>query len=569
MKAFTNDIYKYLNAPCQYKIPIYQRTYSWEYEQCSRLWNDIVKIHSTNKESHFIGSIVRIDEDSPAGFSIATVIDGQQRLTTLTLLLIALRDYAKDHKDYGINPDEITDTCLLNKYKENDAKYKLILTEPDRNLLTNKIDGTKVNDAQKSRILSNYNYFAKQINIGKISPANLYNAIGKLQIVDIVLDRRYDDPQMIFESLNSTGMDLKDSDLIRNHLLMGLDHSRQIDIYNKIWRPIEMLFDYEHKSELMDNFFRDYLTMKLDKIPHKNEIYKEFCIYHNNIKLSVEELCSDIYHFAKYYSNMYFASSNDSVLKSLYNDMKAIRMDVAYPFLLKAHDDFDNKLIDIEELRQILQLCVSYVLRRAICDMPTNSLNKTFAVIKNSIRNEDYLNSIKAFFTLLDSRKEFPNDKRFLDSFLTRDIYNMDRCKYIMRQLENHNNKSTVITDKLTVEHIMPQNSNLGSEWKKSLGENWVEIQKRYIHTIGNLTLTAYNAEMSDLPFEKKLNMDGGLRQSALRLNKYVVEQTTWSEAQIKERAKQLGEIAKKVWPYPTLSNKELAPYIIQEDTVR
>ena len=567
MNAFKSNIYKYLGGTCQYLIPLYQRTYSWEKEQCFRLWSDIVNLHKSKREGHFVGSIVRIDEDSAAGSTRAMIIDGQQRLTTLTLLLVALRDYAAAHPDCGVNANKITDTLLLNQYETGNDKYKLFLTQSDREALIKKIEGAPIPDTLKSRILDNYGFFSDQIGKSEIAPSDLYGAIGKLQIVDIVLDRQYDDPQAIFESLNSTGMDLKDSDLIRNHLLMGLDSATQTDVYNNIWRPTELLFDYEHQSELLDNFFRDYLTMKLGRIPRKNEVYKEFRAYHNSSGLTIRDLCQDIYSFAKHYSDMYFARSGDSILKSLYGDMKAIRMEVAYPFLLKVHDDCDKGLIPIEELREILRLCVSYVLRRAVCDIPTNSLNKTFATMKNNVKPGDYLNSVKAFFILLDSYKEFPNDERFLNTFLTRDIYNMNRCRYILGRLENWDNKSVVALDNLTIEHIIPQNPHLSAYWVTALGNDWSEIQKKYLHTIGNLTLTAYNSEMSDSSFADKLAMDGGFRESALRLNKYVVTQTTWGEAQVNERASLLGKIAIKAWPYPMLTDAELAPYVKQDDT--
>ena len=569
MNAFQSNIYKYLGGICQYLIPLYQRIYSWEREQCARLWSDIVNLHTTRREGHFVGSIVRIDEDSAAGSTRAMIIDGQQRLTTLTLLLVALRDYAAAHADCGVNPDKITDTLLLNRYETGSAKYKLLLTQSDCDALIKKIEGAPIPDSLKSRVLDNYDYFAGQIDKGEITPSDLYDAIGKLQIVDIVLNRQYDDPQAIFESLNSTGMGLKDSDLIRNHLLMGLDSTTQADVYNNIWRPTESLFDYEQQSELLDNFFRDYLTMKLGRIPRKNEVYKEFCGYHANCGMTIRDLCQDIYRFAKHYSDMYFSRSSDAILKSFYEEMKAIRMEVAYPFLLKVHDDCDKGVIPIAALREIVQICVSYVLRRAVCDIPTNSLNKTFATMtamKNDIRADDYLNSVKAFFVLLDSYKEFPNDERFIGTFLSRDIYNMSRCRYILGRLENWDNKSVVSLENLSTEHIIPQNPRLSTDWVAALGSNWSEIQKKYLHTIGNLTLTAYNSELSDSSFAEKLNMTGGFKESALRLNKYVIMQSSWGEPQVNERAIQLGELAKKAWPYPTLSDAELAPYRKQDD---
>lgn len=566
MNAFKSNIYKYLGGTCQYLIPLYQRTYSWERDQCARLWSDIVNLHNTHREGHFVGSIVRIDEDSAAGSTLAMIIDGQQRLTTLTLLLVALRDYAKANADCGVNPNKITDTLLLNQYETGNAKYKLLLTQSDRDALIKKIEGAPIPESLKSRVLDNYGFFAGQIAKLEISPSDLYDAIGKLQIVDIVLDRQYDDPQAIFESLNSTGMDLKDSDLIRNHLLMGLDSITQADVYNNIWRPTELLFDYEHQSELLDNFFRDYLTMKLGRIPKKNEVYKEFRAYNNGSGLTIRDLCLDIYSYAKHYTDMYFVRSADAILKSLYGDMKAIRMEVAYPFLLKVHDDCDKGLITVEELQEIVRLCVSYVLRRAVCDIPTNSLNKTFATMKNDIKSDDYLNSVKAVFILLDSYKEFPNNERFLSALLTRDIYNMNRCRYILGRIENWDNKSVVSLDNLTIEHIIPQNPHLSADWIAALGNDWREIQKKYLHSIGNLTLTAYNSEMSDSSFADKLDMEGGFKESALRLNKYVITQTSWGESQVNERASLLGEVAKKAWPYPNLTDAELAPYRKQDD---
>jgi uncharacterized protein with ParB-like and HNH nuclease domain/predicted transport protein len=561
------NIYGVLEGSKQYVIPVYQRIYSWGQSQCEKLWVDIVQMHKRKKSGHFIGTIVNVSERmAPVGIQEFMIIDGQQRLTTLSILLLALRDYARQHTDCGINSDEINENYLVNKFKTGNDKYKLLLTQSDRDVLIKEIEGAPLPDTLKSRVLDNYSFFMGKITKGEITAAELFEAIGRLQLVSITLERNHDDSQAIFESLNSTGMDLKDSDLIRNHLLMGLDSATQTDVYNNIWRPTELLFDYEHQSELLDNFFRDYLTMKLGRIPRKNEVYKELRDYHEGSGLAIRDLCQNIYSFAKHYSDMYFARNSDDILKSLYGDMKAIRMEVAYPFLLQVHDDCDKGLIAIEELQEIVRLCVSYVLRRAVCDIPTNSLNKTFATMKHDINPGDYLNSVKAFFILLDSYKEFPSDERFVDVFLKRDIYHMNRCRYILGRLENWDNKSLVSIESLTIEHIIPQNPHLSADWVAALGSGWSEVQKRCLHTIGNLTLTAYNSEMSDSPFADKLIMDGGFQQSALRLNKYVVTQTAWGESQVNERAGQLGEIAKKAWPYPALTESELAPYRKQDD---
>jgi uncharacterized protein with ParB-like and HNH nuclease domain/predicted transport protein len=569
MDAVKGNIYQILNGAKQFVIPVYQRTYSWEREHCQRLWSDIVAMQKSGREGHFVGSIVNIAEkDMPVGVQKYMIIDGQQRLTTLTLLLIALRNYAKTHEESGVNAKKITDTLLLNAYELADDRYKLLLTQADRIILIKLIEEAPLAGDEKSRLIDNHAFFTEQIEKKILLPVEIYESIGKLQIVNITLDRQSDDPQAIFESLNSTGIDLKDSDLIRNHILMGLDPATQIDVYNNIWRPMEVLFNYEHQSELLDNFFRDYLTMKTGRIPKKNEVYKEFRAYHKNGDLSIYDLCKDIYNFAKYYANICYCKNDNIVLKSLYEDVKAIRMDVVYPFLLKIHHDCDIGLITIDELIEIVRLCISYVLRRAICDIPTNSMNKTFATIKNEINENEYLISVKAFFILLDSYKEFPNDGRFFNAFITRDIYNMSRCRYILERLENWDNKTIVLLENLTIEHIIPQNPKLSTDWISTLGSKWNEIQIKYLHTIGNLTLTAYNSEMSDYSFIDKLNMVGGFKESALRLNKYVILQTTWGEIQINERAVQLGEIAKKVWSYPALSDSELEPYRKHEDAI-
>lgn len=376
-----------------------------------------------------------------------------------------------------------------------------------------------------------------------------------------------DDAQAIFESLNSTGKELTESDLIRNYVLMGLDATEQTYVYEHLWRPMELLFEYDKQESVMDRFFRDYLTMKQTRIPKVDYVYEEFKKYHLNCEFSsIRDLCADLYSFAQYYTDMVFARSEDNKLKDLYQDINCLKMEVSYPFLLKVHNDYSLGIIGIDTLIEIINMCISYVVRRNICDIPTNSLNKTFATLRNEIKNDDYLNSIKAFFILRDDYKIFPTDERFASVFASRDIYNMRARNYILRHLEMYNNKGNVVVEKYTIEHIMPQNQNLSSEWIAMLGDNWKEIQKNYLHTVGNLTLTAYNSEMSDKSFNEKMNMEGGFKQSALRLNSYLVLQTEWNENKIKERARILTEIALKIWAYPKLTADELSPYLATDN---
>lgn len=413
-------------------------------------------------------------------------------------------------------------------------------------------------------------FFEGKIGNGEIQPAEVYESIGKLQIVNITLDRAIDDAQAIFESLNSTGKELSESDLIRNYILMDLEPTEQTYVYEHLWRPMEKLFVYETQQTVMDAFFRNYLTMKLSRIPKLVRIYEEFKLYHLNCEFkTIRDLCQDLLDYAKYYTNIIFARNSDTELKKLYKDIVDLKMEVSYPFLLKIHRDCEEGIITSYEMKEILKLCISYLIRRSICEIPTNSLNKTFATMKNYIRPDDYVNSVKAFFLTQDSYKEFPDNDKFEIAFVSRDIYNMRNRNYILSRLENFENKAPIIIENYTIEHIMPQNKNLSLEWQAELGDNWQEVQKKYLHTIGNITLTAYNSEMSDRCFLEKMDMPGGFKESALRLNKYVVLQNEWTEKNIKERANELVKKAESIWPYPTLTDQELAQYQTKEKTTQ
>ena len=564
MDARKGNIYEILNGNKQFLIPVYQRYYSWDIEQCKRLWNDIVEMQKKGKVGHFVGSIVNIAEQAmPTGVQKYMIIDGQQRMTTLSLLLLALRDYAINNpEDTTINARRIDNMLLKNEYESGDERYKLLLTETDRDILRRLVEEKPIPDDTRSKLLDNYKFFAGKIADKELQPAEVYESIGKLQIVNITLDRSVDDAQAIFESLNSTGKELSESDLIRNYVLMGLEPTEQTYVYEHLWRPMELLFVYETQDSVMDRFFRDYLTMKITRIPKQDRVYEEFKLYHLNCEFStIRELCQDLLTYAKYYTDMVFKRSSNPALKSLYEDINDLRMEVSYPFLLKVHNDYAEGIISEDDLKLIIRLCISYVFRRSICDIPTNSLNKTFATLKNEIKPDDYVNSIKAFFVMRNDYKEFPDDDKFAAAFVSRDIYTMRSRNFILSHLENYGNKAPIIIENYTIEHIMPQNSSLSPEWQQMLGAKWREVQKTYLHTIGNLTLTAYNSEMSDHPFMVKMDMEGGFKESALRLNAYVVKLNEWNEQTIKERAALLADKAKQIWAYPDMTAAELAPY--------
>lgn len=566
MDAGKGNMYTIMNGSKQFVIPVYQRLYSWGIDQCSTLWDDIVSLEKEGKESHFVGSIVNIAETAmPTGVQRFMIIDGQQRLTTLTLMMIALRNYVDAHPgETSLKSSKIMHVFLINEDESGDDRYKLLLTESDKDTLIALIEKKPLPVNPSPRIKENFAFFTKKIGAKEITPDQVYDSIGRLQIVDITLDRDADDPQAIFESLNSTGKELSQSDLIRNNVLMGLDSKTQSVVYNNIWHPMELLFTTD-SEDVMDDFFRDYLTMKELRIPRMRNVYDDFKRYRqynaDGFK-TTKDLCKDIYTYAKYYTDLVYCRSDDKEIESLYKDIKEIHMDVVYPFLLRIHAYWDERIISRDDYVEILKICITYVIRRSICSLPTNSMNKTFATsLPNALKVNDLMNSIRAFFVLSDSGREMPKDNEFKLEFQTRNIYYMRVKSYILRSLEDYNNKAPIQMENYSIEHIMPQTEKLKPEWIKDLGANWKEIHEKYLHTIGNLTLTAYNQEMSDSPFMDKMNMKGGFKQSALRLNSYVIKQTTWNEDKIKERADELSDLALKIWPYPQISDVALAPY--------
>lgn len=566
MDAQKGNIFEILNGTRQFIIPVYQRLYSWGMPQCERLWDDIVAMEKLNKQGHFVGSIVNIAEKAmPTGVQKFMIIDGQQRITTLILMLIALRDVAIQNNDESINPIKIENMLLKNQYEEGLDRYKLLLTENDRDILIDLIESRPPAKDKRSRLIDSYNFFMKKIASKELALDKVYESIGKLQIVNVTLDRIDDDAQAIFESLNSTGKELSESDLIRNFILMGLDTREQTYIYENYWRPLENLFADNFDESLMDSFFRDYLTMKLSRIPSKRNVYEEFKNFYRSSTYDIRGLAENLLTHAGFYTNIIFASHEDIEIKRLYKDIVDLRMEVSYPFLLHINQDLEDQKISKDEFKEILRLCISYVLRRSVVGIPTNSLNKTFATMYNYINHDDYLNSVKAFFILQESYKEFPKKLEFTKALATKDLYNTRNRNYILKSLENHDNKSPVIIENCTIEHIMPQNKNLSPEWKEDLGPNWKIIQENYLHTLGNLTLTAYNSEMSDLPFKRKMEMKGGFKESAFRLNRDILGLDSWDEEAIKKRANNLAQLAVKVWPYPELTDEELNPYVKEE----
>ena len=436
MKADETKLLKFMNGPKQFIIPIYQRTYSWTLKECKQLWDDIIKAGNDDKiSSHFLGSIVYVEKGL---YQISTIpklllIDGQQRLATISLLLSALSKVIKDPID-EMSSDKLKNYYLINRDEE-EKRYKLILTKSDKEALFKIIDHKELSDDDSQRIKDNYEFFAKQILENNIE--EVFNGLNKLIIVDISLDRERDNPQLIFESLNSTGLELTQADLIRNFVLMGLEKQEQDNLYNDYWALMEKTFGYAKYSALFDRFMRDYLTIKTGKIPNIKDVYSAFKLYTQKF-IDIKELVADVYKYSKYFVNIALEKEQDDEIRVVFSDINTLKVDVSYPFLLQVYEDYKQERITKEEFMQILKYIESYVFRRAICGIPTNSLNKTFANLYKEIKLENYLESFKAALILKDSYRRFPRDEEFREQLLIKDVYNFRSRNYLLKKLENY-----------------------------------------------------------------------------------------------------------------------------------
>jgi predicted transport protein len=345
---------------------------------------------------------------------------------------------------------------------------------------------------------------------------------------------------------------------------MGMPASKQEEIYTRYWYPMEQRFGHSEYAKLFDRFMRDYLTVKskAGTIPNIDAVYSEFKKYIQG--RDITEVVADVDLFSRYFVRLAFPDRNeDPVVRAIMENINTLKVDVAYPLLLEAFDDFEQgSLLTREDFIEILDLVESYVLRRAIVGIPTNSMNKTFATFKRSIDKDDYLNSVKYAFMKLDSYRRFPRDEEFVSEFVLKDIYNLSqRRNYMLSKLENNGRKERVNIEEYTIEHVMPQNENLSAQWQRELGDDWKDIQIRYLHTIGNLTLTGYNSELSDRPFLEKRDMTGGFADSPLRLNRGLAKLDRWGREQIEQRSTSLSHLALGIWKFPNLAPEVITRY--------
>lgn len=561
MKAQDLQFTQLLEGSKQFIIPIFQRTYSWEQSHCQQLWDDIIRVgKSTELNSHFIGSAVYIPETNvDAAIPRWLVIDGQQRITTMILLLIALKNRleAEDVED-PVSAAQVDDLYLRNRYGKGEAAYRILLTRTDKDTLKQLLDGKVPVENSSYRINDNFAFFSEQIE--KADLGDVWRGIKKLMIVDVCLQQGIDNPQMIFESMNSTGKALTQADLIRNFVLMGLEHELQTRLYNDYWRPMEVEFGAENYIKQFDEFMRFYLVIRTGNARiRQGDVYDEFKAYSR--KHSVETLLGDLKEFASYYCRIALGTENDKALSEAFHDIRELRADVCYPMLMELYQDFVQEQISHEEFLVILRMVEGYVFRRAVCDIPTNSLRQTFATFIRHVKKDRYVESVKAAFLMLPSYRRFPSDDEFIRQIQIRNLYKFNRRSYWLRRFENHRRKERVPVQDYTIEHIMPQNKNLNAQWRSDLGENWVQVQEQYLHTLGNLTLTAYNSEYSDHSFTDKRDMEGGFKESPLKLNEGIGSCDVWNEVAITDRANRLAIAAAGIWPAPVLPEDILDAY--------
>ncbi len=497
----------------QFVIPIYQRVYSWEKEQCKQLWDDIIKTGGNDQiEGHFIGSIVFVhDGIYTTNYNELLIIDGQQRLTTITLLLTALRNHLSDE----VKRKEIENHYLINSDKDNDKKFRLILSESDKDTLLSLIDKDRRKPSKpSSKIMENFKLFGEWIRKNTDKLETIFKGLEKLMIVEIALEKGKDDPQLIFESMNSKGIELTQTDLIRNYIVMETEIEKQEGFYNKYWRAMEE--EFKQNKKLFDRFVRHYLTIKT-RVPNINKVYVALKDYRQKERIGIEDLLKDLQKYCGYFCQIVFKKEDDKDLNKALGFLVDLEMDVIYPLLLELYSDYSDGVLSKADFIPIIALIESYICRRAVCGIPTNGLNKLFPSFIKHIQKDEYFKSLKAHFGYLTEKQRFPNNDEFKDCFITIDFYKFKKNKYFFERLEKFKTNEPVNTKGLTIEHIMPQ--KLTEKWKRDLGENFQEIHDKYLHTIGNLTLTGYNPEYSNKSFQEKRDMEKGFKDSPLRLN--------------------------------------------------
>lgn len=541
MQAKETKLIEILEGTKQFVVPLFQRSYSWTKKEWDILWNDITDLCGMeNPRVHFFGSVVNIPATSvPEGVAKYLLIDGQQRLTTVYALLSILKDFAAQQGKGNLS-DEITDTLLVNKYKQGDDHYKFMPTQVDRKAFKSIIENRE--DDQDNQIVKAWKYLRKKVEDSNCDIERIKKIVTSyFSIVSITLDTN-DNPYLVFESLNAKGRSLSQADLIKNYFFMLVDVNKQEEIYERLWKPMQ-----KHLGDDLSEFIRHYLMREGDNIRQTDVYYalKDEVSSDNTI-----DYLTSLNEYSIYYRNMKYPQNiSDSEIRIRFERLNLIEVTTAYPLLLYLYGEFENGNIKKEEFCGVIDVIENYLIRRFVCDYKTNTLNKTFgSACRYLSENEivDYAEGISSYL----SSKSYPNDDEFRDKFMNAKIYGGGdrqlKTKLILASLEkSFQHKEVVELDNLTIEHVMPQ--TLSNWWEDYLGDDASDIKNTYLHTIGNLTLTAYNPDLSNKPYPEKREY---YSKSHLELNKYFLSTQEWKIEDILKRAKSLASRALDIWPY-------------------
>lgn len=560
MKGSASHLLEFLEgSKKRFIIPVYQRNYDWKIENCKQLYDDLVQVIRQDKASHFFGSIVsysHLRDD-------VVLIDGQQRVTTVSLILIAIinaikNDAVSSEEDNLV--ERLRDTYIIDKYRKDERKVRLKPFRDDCNAFDKLIFGQEEDFVKDSKVTINYHYFYNRLVEQKeLTVDQLFQAIDSLQIIDIVLEPEHgDDPQLIFESLNSTGLDLTEADKIRNFILMGLSPDVQEQYYDNYWNRIERCCGSE-----LDSFVRNFLTIETGSIPNIRKVYQAFKQYANG--KDINSLLDKMLQYALAYQRLTTFDLGNAEANEIAKRLDLLDMTVAYPFLMAFMLYAKENGIYDHEITKVLSCIETFIFRRLMCDLPTNALNKIFSTLHKTIsklkKETDSYSDVMIYY--LENRKlsaAFPKDEEFINGFTTKNIYAMrgKNKSYLFERLENGSSKEkndivgNINDGNLTIEHIMPQ--TLNPSWKSALGPQCEAIHEKWLHTIANLTLTGYNSTYSNKSFTEKKSIENGFLQSGLRLNQFIAKFDQWTETELEKRKIDLCEKALKIWIYPISS---------------
>lgn len=565
-------------------VPVYQRPYSWNEENCEQLWQDVLSVARRGASSHFTGSVVWVQDGtmSANGVTPRLVIDGQQRITTVMLLVIALARYARKHPtvDLPFSVDEIIDRgYLVDKYRKGDDRYKLTLSEPDRDalrtLIENVVDPAAPLPGDGGRLVDNLSFFEERLE-GLDEVGLVWSGLRRLEVVSISLTQGQDNPQLIFESMNSTGKDLACADLVRNFVLMGQTVDEQVALYQNYWRPIERALGAEADDGVFDRFIRCWLTIaRAPETPSSRDVYQVFKRHAIeggwDCPGKMGELLGDLRRCADHYACVARGAEKDPELKAAFSDVADLGITVSDVLLVFLYGCYKDGALDRDGLLGATRTMECYLFRRLACDVASNGLNKFFPSLVARLRKvrdaRGNLEEALAAMLLAEAGtpRRLPDDAEFVISLRERNAYSFRKSFLLLSRLENsYHSKAPIdfFTGAYTIEHIMPQAALKVPEWRAFLGEDPEEAFEKHVHTLGNLTLTAYNSELSDGTFEKKKERaEGGYNNDFLSISLELKEAQVWTPEQIEKRGARLAARAVEVWPVPRVSEDAVKKY--------